>query len=150
MPYEQVEKILGHARQFHHKLAEFYQKLDETSGKEDEIMAMVLSYLKDHELKLEQRLSDFDRTAGKNAMETWVQFPPVDHIDELLQQFDPERRMNLGDLLDLTLKFDSALIDFYQKAAECAPTERIAEIFENLHREGKSERRRLVSGVFEY
>lgn len=150
MPYEQVEHILKRAECFHHKLAEFYRGLDDTAGNEDEIVRMITSYLREHEEKLEQKLAEFGHAAFKNIMDTWVQFPPADHLDHILDHFERHERMSVNDLIGLALQFDNALLEFYREAAECAPTDRVKEMFETLLSEGRNERRKLVSAVFEY
>lgn len=149
MPYEQVEKILDRARKFHQTMADFYQRLDETTDKEREVWKMILSYLKEHQRKLERGLSQFDRDAVKNVLDTWVQFPPTDHLERILAQLDPSIEIDVPELIALALQFDNELIEFYKKASECAPTNNIEEIFDSLYQEGKSERRKLVSAVFE-
>ena len=150
MPYEQVENILKRAERFHHKLAEFYRELDDTAENEDEVVKMIITYLREHEEKLERKLAEFGRSAFKNIMDTWVQFPPAEHLDHIIDHFDRHQRMSVNDLIGLALQFDNALLDFYREAAEGAPTERVKEMFETLFSEGRNERRKLVSAVFDY
>lgn len=150
MPYEQVENILERARQFHLKLSKFYQGLDDLTGDEDEALKMILAYLQEHEEKLEKQLEEFDKSALRNVMDTWVQFPPAEPINHILDKLDLNAKMSVNDLIVLALRFDSALLNFYSEASEKAPTGKAKEIFETLYEEGKSERRTLVGSVFEY
>lgn len=148
MPYEQVQNILDLARSFHRKLADFYQELDEATEEEKERMKLVLQYLQDHERTLDRKLSQFQTDAPKNILDTWVQFPPENRIDRI---FDPKQiksDMSVNDIVALTLDFDNALLQFYKKAQDVAATDAISEIFEDLYKEGKTERQNLVQSIF--
>lgn len=148
MPYEQVHNILKRAQQFHHKLAEFYQKLDEATDKEKARVKILLQYLQKHEEKLEHKLSTFGSDASKNILDTWVQFPPEERPEKI---FDPSRvskDMSVNDIVVLTLEFDNALLRFYKRARDVATTDEIADVFNDLFIEGERERNNLVQAVF--
>lgn len=148
MPYEQVTKILDRAKNFHRDLSALYQRLEETAPQEDEIVRIILGYMKDHEKKLEMKLDAFENTATQNIKDTWFQFPPAEKLEVALDELRFCESMSVNDLVALSLRFDNALINFYREAAESAHADKVRDIFENLYHEGQYERRKLVSSIF--
>lgn len=148
MPYEQVKTIMGRAQRYHRKLSEFYQKLDETTSEEHERMKLVLQYLQQHENKLERQLREFEKNARPNAMDTWVQFPPDENLENVFDTSRLKKDMSINDIVVLTLEFDNTLLKFYERARDVASTSEIGEMFDHLLSEGINDRKELVQSIF--
>jgi rubrerythrin len=130
MPFDQTKDVLKQARQFHHKLSEFYEDLKDTADKER--TRALLDYLSRHEQYLEDCLKEFQQDVSKNVLDSYFQYGSDASKLSGISEFEIKDEMSVEDVVAAAMHFDACLITFYREIAEKARTDKVREVFENL------------------
>ncbi|WP_111656776.1 hypothetical protein [Isoalcanivorax indicus] len=143
MRFKTIHEVLAWTGSFHQHLAEEYQRL--SNGESRERLRLILQYLADHELALQQALAAYCDGGHDGALDTWYDSAPDIPLptpsSTLLSAAQPEAAIML---VHAALAFHDTVIELYTKMAAIAPNETVREIFENLCALENHEKLRLV------
>ena len=145
MPVETTRDVLKQAKAFHRQLRDFYAQLQEKAQKER--LKLILEYMSAHEVQLEENLEAFGEVAKKQALDAWFQYPPK-HIHQVtLEGIENIENLTIDDIINLALKFDDMLLNFYQESADKAELRSAKDVFNNLVAGQKQARRTFVRQI---
>lgn len=130
MAFNQTKDVLGHARNFHCKLSEFYEQLKESTGKER--TRALLSYMSRHEQYLADCLAEFKEQVSNNVLDTYFKYESEAGAIGQISGFAIRPEMDVEDVLAAAMHFDACLIKFYREMAQSCMSEKVCEVFENL------------------
>ena len=147
MRFEQVRDILGHAREFHKRLDEFYQNIAQHESAAR--IKMLLEYLGRHEKFLEQGLANFEENASEQVLDTWFQNAQDKETLKLPKASNIKSHMSVEDVIHMGLELDDRLISLYKDAAENSEVPEVNEVFNNLLEMEQEEEHHLVRAALD-
>jgi hypothetical protein len=147
MAYEQTKDVLERARGFHHKLAELYRQMGESTGKPR--LKLLLEYMSRHEAGLEACLQGYEKLADRRVLDTWFQFTPGSVPEQPCPDFDPDAGLSVGEVVRMALEFDACLLRYYEQLVEEAPSDELRDLFQELLECGKREAVELSRSALE-
>lgn len=142
MSYSTVGDILQYSKDLHVHARKLYEQLKDSSQRER--VDMMLDLLSEHEKTLGAQVADLHGSASKAVLNEWHQFEPK-KIEEVLvncQALNSE--MSVDNLVDVALKIDDFMIDFYRQIASEATSRATREIFTNLIQLEENEKMQIV------
>ncbi len=148
MAYEQVKEIIGRAQRFHRDLSAFYEQAEGVVKREK--VRIVLDYLRWHEHAMEERLREFVSGAGDHVMGAWFQYTPAHQMQEVLQRVKIDPDMTVDEVIELALKMDEGLLEFYRTARDIALIPEVREVFDGLYKEAMNERAKVVLALMPF
>ena len=129
--YKRAREILSLAKQMHWKLSEFYQA--RKGSFKDERVGMLMQYMQRYEKQMQEVLTETLAVTPDKVLDTYYQFEPSE-IEVLLEvqnrQTGPDT--SLDDLIDMVMRFDEILRNYYSRAADMATSEQVADVFRDL------------------
>ena len=140
--FERTQDVLDHARTFHNELRRLYEQLSTETQKER--VKMLLEYLSHHEKHLEQSLAAYEESASERVLDTWFKYVPQEDKLKEFQDVKLEPDMSIDDVVDVALRMDNCLVEFYKDMAEVAVIPEVKEVFTNLLAMEEKEKRKLV------
>lgn len=142
MSYSTVGEILKYSLDLHVHARKLYEELRDSDQRER--VDMMLGLLSEHEKSLEGHVSDLHGSAKKSVLEEWHQFEPK-KIDEVLASCKSlHNNMTVEELVDVALKLDDFMIEFYKQIASEATSNATREIFNNLIKLEENEKMQIV------
>jgi hypothetical protein len=120
----------------------FYKELSERNNLQR--VGMLLDAIQRHVEFLEKELLFMEKETPSDVLNAWFQFasdPPKLDTDPMERI---RKGMNIDDVIHITLDFDTALIEFYQRVAESTEFVEVQEVFFNLAKSIESEKKKLV------
>lgn len=142
MSYSTVGDILQYSKDLHIHTRKLYEQLRDNSQRER--VEMMLDLLAEHEKTLGAQVADLQGSASKAVLEEWHQFEPK-KIDEVLANCSSlNADMSVDDLVNLALKLDDFMIEFYRQIASEATSRATREIFTNLIELEENEKMQIV------
>jgi hypothetical protein len=141
--FKQAQDVLNYAKDFHHKLSEYYKKLND---KTDQIrIKMMLEYLTVHEEQLEANISRIEANISGKVKDTWFKYTLCDDLrNEFAKMIDIMEDITVEDIIRTAIQLDDCLIRIYKKIAANSDIPEIKEIFSNLSELEDHEKRRFV------
>lgn len=130
MAFDQTKDILEHAREFHQKLAVFYEELKDSAGKER--TRALLDYMSRHEKYLDDCLAQYEEQVSDNVLDTYFKYGSESTQMTAIDEFEIKPEMDVNDVVAAAMHFDACLIAFYRETAQRALSEQVREVFENL------------------
>ena len=138
----QVSDLLIRCQHFHHRLAEYYEGL-ENEVRRPEVRAM-LDFMARHEHHLEHCIELYSKTAAPGVTQAWFKVAPDDQAGKLLHEATVDPDMGVEDVIEMAMRFDDYLIRVYRQLAESTQNSQLREALENLLELEESEERRLA------
>ena len=142
MPWVRTREILNLSRKFYKQMRLFFEELKDQNDVQR--MEMLLDAIRRHVEYLEHELLYLEKETPPDVLNAWFQFAP----DPPELNTDPMERIRSGmtvdDVVQVTLDFDSALVEFYQRTAESTEFVEVQEIFRNLMKNIETEKKKLV------
>jgi hypothetical protein len=142
-----VRQLLDQARTFHHRMGEMCESM--SRGTDPERVRLLLNYLSQHELKLEQSLQDYEKERSHNVLDHWLDFTPCESLDTFFEEHALKPGMPLSDIIRTVLQFDDCLIGFYRQVAEETVSEEVRNLFTHLVDQEESDKRKTARGAAE-
>ena len=143
MPSETIRSLLEHIKGYHHKLSSLYSQTAEST--EQQKVKMLLHYLKRHEIRFEEVISDCEEEIAANVLDTWFCFTP-DKLPEL-KGTEINAHMSLDAIIEAALRFDDILITFCRHVAEKSVTPEVRDLFNSLVQMEEQEERRAIKAA---
>lgn len=140
--FERTQDVLDHARTFHNELRRLYEQLSTETQKER--VKMLLEYLSRHEAHLEESLAAYEAGASKRVLDTWFKYVPQEDKLKEFQDVKLEPDMSIDDVVDVALRMDNCLVEFYKDMATMAVIPEVKEVFTNLLEMEEREKHKLV------
>lgn len=141
--YQTVEDMLVYSERFHTEMTDYYRHRAQASHSPR--LEMMMSYLADREQNLALGLQRYHKTADHTLLKSWLDHVPelesLPILEEVTHQCDQVK--DEKDAVDLALAIDHQLVDVYLALTERAGIERVAELFQNLAEQQRSEQRQL-------
>lgn len=145
MAYKQVREILDQVAAYHRQLADLYdQRVEDTP---DERLRTLLSYMGEHARSFREVLDRYGETTAKGVLDTWIQYPLVEGLGEVVQEVRSDA--SVEDILRDALRADEAFLQLYRHLASATSAERVRELFEALARLEEREERGVVRALVE-
>ena len=129
MSFNQTRDILDHARDFHRRLARFYDDLLDRAPKEQ--TCKLLETLIEHEKMLNRRLKEYEEEVSDNILDTFFKYMP-DEMEAYFKEYDVPDTVDAEYVITAARYFDESLGDFYKMMAKKALSEQVREILLNL------------------
>ncbi len=145
MPVETTRDVIDQARAFHRQLRDVYSQLQEKAHKER--IKLLLEYMSAHEVQLEENLEAFEEVANKQVLDSWFQYPPEQIHQVTVDGIKNIDDLTIDDIINLALKFDDMLLNFYQESADKAELRSAKDVFNNLVAEQQQARRTFVRQI---
>jgi hypothetical protein len=143
MRFHQIREVLDWTRAFHHSLAEQYGQLAHSEVKER--AALLLDYLKDHELALEKAVERYESTAMDGVMNTWFDHNYDSSLPETLEEWKSCLRcVETEEIVRTAITFHDKLIELYRELRDQASTPSVKELFADLAQMEHNEKLRMV------
>jgi len=134
--------MLGQARRFYSEICDFYEGLAKNT--DSERVRMLLHYMSGHQKFLEEKINEFEKGASQTAMDTWYQVAPDVHMFKFLKELKKVPNMNIDQVVELGLKANKEITDFYRHLAEKSELDEAKEIFTSLFKKQEEESHNLV------
>jgi hypothetical protein len=127
-----IHDFLNLSKNFYKQMRLFYEGLNDTN--DTERIEMLLEAIRSHVGYLEKELRTVEKETPPEVLDTWFQFTPdpPELSTNLTEWIRP--RMTINDMLGMTINFDSALEEFYQRVAESTEFKDVRALFLNLKR----------------
>lgn len=140
--FEQVKDVIEYSQEIHIKLADFYDQLSEKHQLSH--IKMLLDYLQRHERNLADSLSQYEKDAAQQMMNTWLQYAPTTNVKDKIKYFPIHSDMTLQEVIDIALDLDNALVELYRDVKEHVEIPELKELFQNLIDMEDHEKKRMV------
>lgn len=131
---EPVSEILERIKGFHLRVRD--QLLQRPTVSDDR-----LNFARDsicaHEERVIAALEDYVRDGDRAVLDTWVQFVPVEEIQQALSGTDLVTAASVDELLARKAAFDDAVIALYQHMAQETSAPHVVEAFSQLAAQAK-------------
>jgi len=126
-----IEEILNRAREFEHRVEDFYATLRDTTS--DNGVKLLTYYLSRHRRHIERALDALSARELHRVKAVRLKVDvPVERPEELLST--PPERVNGSALLSMAIEYDGRLIDFYKRVGEQAVGEEAERLIDSLVR----------------
>lgn len=130
MPTEQVKDILEHTRHFHELISDFYQSLSFQTDKER--LKIILDYLSEHEKHLEKAFAEYEKTASKNILDSWLPFTPcTERLANFKKQLKSEE-VTTKEIIQKVIELDDYVIDMYRDLVKQADNQDVKDVFYSI------------------
>lgn len=139
--YMQVRDVLNVATKFHRTLQDFYNQLAEQADRDR--VQILLDLMRRHEEDFEKARESYDREGSKRLLDTWMQYAPNGRSLEVPQPEALRDDMTVDDVVEVALRLDEKLVQFYADAARMAKVPEVRHLFEELVRRREGEQARL-------
>jgi hypothetical protein len=130
MHYQTVKDVISQCRQLHQDIAGLYAKLSEDQVQER--VAMLLEYLRRHEVNLEHSLDKFENDKSQKILDRWLQYAPDHDLEDTLSSIKISDHMNTDQVVDMAFKLDDYFIDLYQEMVDHSLSTSLKAVFQNL------------------
>ena len=129
MGFNQTRDILDHARGFHRRLSQFYEKLlDCTPAQQTQEL---LDNLMAHERVLEERLKVYEEGVSDNVLDTFFKYVP-DESNDCFAGYPVPTAVGTEYVIEAARYFDTCLSRFYKEMARQAMSEQVRDVLLNL------------------
>ena len=139
--YKQVRDVLNAVNNFHKQLSDFYAKLMENSDKER--VRMLLDYMSRHEENFKKATAEYNQQATEKLLDTWIQYSPDLGELSLPEPEEIDKDMTVDDVVDIAMKMDENLVEFYSKAAQMVDVQEAKLLFNKMQEQEKAEEAEL-------
>lgn len=146
MRFQTVADVLDVVKSFHKALAAQFSELEQLTTSER--ARLMLDYLNRHEQHLSEATGQYDKDAGSGLLNTWLQFAPESHPDDLVAKVRAVDLNDVDSIVAVALAVDDYLIQLYRDLLSDADTDELKEVFESLIRLEDNERHTLARGAF--
>jgi len=139
-----IEEVLKQISEYQGQLSEFYKNLNLNSQKQR--IQMLLDYISNVYKNRGDNLYRFIGDMPEIILKTDSPFQPsLDSLTDCPEiKFSGKDEWNIDDVIEIALKYNQCIIDFYEQAFKSAETYTIREIFRNLMEMEKRGQRELV------
>lgn len=128
--FEQVKDVIEYSKNIHQRLHQIYGSLDKKERPERE--KMLLDYLIEKQLKIEDLLSNFETESQQSILNNWMQFTPNDDINQFLDDQQAQVEMSFAEIIQFADLCSDKFVAFYNEAANESELPKVKLIFENL------------------
>ncbi|QJD28555.1 ferritin family protein [Methylococcus geothermalis] len=142
--FEQVKDVLDHGKALHDQIRNYYETLKQQADNSQIRLKMALDYLSRHEDEQKEMLERFEENARSAILDTWLQFAPSDHVEELLANAAPRPDMTVDEVVKMACAFDDALVTLYKEAAAEMDDPKARDVFNNLAEASEKEKQRII------
>ena len=130
MPAVQVQRVLDCLRDVHQGLAEHCRGLSDAAG--DEKLRLLFADVAGREERFAESVDDFERTAGKDVLTTWLQFVPEDVMSIVQTATDAPSATSLDEAVEQLQQVNRALAEAYRDVARETECGHLCELFRDL------------------
>ncbi|MBN1543629.1 hypothetical protein JW992_15915 [candidate division KSB1 bacterium] len=128
--FQTTRDVLDFARCFHHRLADYYQKLSDSSN--EERMRMLLDYMAYHENGIEAILARYKEDASHKVLDSWFQFTEEESFSLPCEEEKIQPHLSVDRVIEHALEIDDCLIRLYRMLVECSRCDSVRDLFANL------------------
>jgi len=138
----QVRSMLDQVREFRGQLDEYYSRLSDTATQQR--VKMLLDYMASHERNLQKSMAEYEESASRYVMDTYVDCKYCDEILATCQRTPIAPEMSLDGVVKVAMDVDHCLLRFYREVAGNTESEVVREVFRNLIDAEEAELRKLA------
>lgn len=128
MTYQPVNKIFDILTERHREASEACQRA-ENAVPSDSREAMLLQRLETFESKVFKRLKEEEENTSDKIGETWIQYIPLDPVDEAVASL---KNASPDEIPERLLTFHQAINELLKTISEQVSSEKVGEFFESL------------------
>ncbi len=130
MAYLQVKDILLHAEKLRTFLRGFAERHQRKAS--NDLLAGLFQDVKEHEKQLERCLDEFQSDDSSVSLETWIQYPGDDELEQTMTSLSAVAEQADEEVLKQLLIAEEALLRVYKQAQEQTSAQQLQELFETL------------------
>lgn len=130
MAYQQVRDILARVRAFHERVERYCEQSRDASH--DDMVRAMLERIDAHDRAMDGCLTTYTSEATAAVLNTWIQYPGLEPLDEVEQAMSDAGDASPADVLQRLLDAERKLLDVYDTVADQAPGRHVQEFFQNL------------------
>lgn len=144
MRYKTVEDILAQAGRLHGQAAQLAEQA--AAEQDQQRLALVLDYLADHQVCLQQAINSFRSDATSAVLATWFDRTPELELPDFAAS-DMSGPDSVDALIDATCNFHDRLIELYANLRDQSPVDDVRAVFADLAELERHEKMELVQGT---
>lgn len=152
MAYSQVGELVEMIRKFHCEMAELCE--DMRDDEDDPRFELMLDHIHYHQKSVSQALSSFqDDETADGLLNTWLQYTSTDELKRTLHgaldEVETGEELTAEKLIEVLMKVDQRLLEFYRQGREESSIPRVKEFFDNLVQLIEGKEHDFAKGVLE-
>jgi len=152
MAYSQVGELVEMIRKFHSEMAELCE--DMRDNEDDPRLELILDHIHYHEKSVCQALSAYqDDDSADGLLNTWLQYTSTDELKRTLrgaiEEVDTNEELTAEKLIEVMMKVDQRLLEFYKQGREESSVPRVKEFFDSLVQLVEGKEHDFAKGVLE-
>jgi hypothetical protein len=128
--FETAQDVLDNAKELHHLAGRLYQQLHDNIG--NDRAKMLLSYMIDHEEKMEQNITRYEDHAPQSILGTWMQYTLEESPQRFIEALETSANMTIGEITLMGQQVDTYLVNLFEEVTHTAATNNISDVFKSL------------------
>lgn len=130
MAYAQVSDILARVHALRERVCRYCER--QRDGTDDDLVRAVMERVTRHEQAMEACLAKYTSDAARGILDTWIQYPGLEPLDEAIEETASATDQSAADVLDRLLACERLLLGVYQDMADQASGPRVQEFLQNI------------------
>ena len=146
MRFKTMKDVIDYSKKLHSGLSEQYAELEQLTTSER--VQLMLDYLQRHERHLAETLSQYEDGAAKGVMDTWLQYTPEFHLDDLLAKARDASLDKVDELVATALEIDDCMVKIYADIVENSDLDDIKDVARSLMQLENNEEHSIARSAF--
>lgn len=146
MRFKTMKDVIDCSKELHSRLSQQYAELEQLTTSER--ARLMLDYLQRHERHLAKTLDQYETDAATGIMNTWLQYTPEFHLDELLDKARDSELSDLDKLVATALEIDDCVVRIYQDIIDNSDLNDVREVAKSLMQMESNEEHNISRSAF--
>ena len=130
MAFHQTIEIIRYISKLHHQTSDLFTDLEDRASLSKP--KMLLNYMADHELQLEQYLKTYTKNAPEGVLNSWFQNAPDLKTLRCKSAKELDNEMTVPEIVSLGVQLDDSYIKVYKHCVDKAESMHQKDLFHNL------------------
>jgi rubrerythrin len=130
MSYKQVRDVIAQSKTVHKFISKYAQRHQEKSG--DSLLKGLYSLMAAHDERIEQWLADYQADERQKLLDTWLQFPQLDTLEESMDDLCSVDEMDEQTILQSLLTVEQQLVELYDQTMREVQAPSVQAFFRQL------------------
>lgn len=146
MRFKTIKDVIDYSRELHSGLSQQYAELEQLTSSER--VQLMLDYLQRHERHLAEVLGRYEENAARGLLDTWLQYAPEFHPNDLLAKARDASLCDLDELVATALEIDACMVKIYADVIENCDLDDVKEVARSLMQLENNEEQNLARSAF--
>ena len=148
MAYMQVKNVLLRAEDLHKFVREFAERRRRQAS--NDLVEGIFKEVSEHEERRRCILTEFEEQAESRLLETWLQFPGVEQLEQAMEDLSDVDGENEEVILETVLTANEALVEMYDQAMNQTNAPALSELLGRLKDLQDHHLRTMANSVTEF